>query len=179
MATPVGHALAGAIVTLGAWPGVRFTVRGAAVMAVLSCAPDVDLLAALLVPGGGRWHHAATHSLAFAAAVSVCFFLFGMIQDRRGQGWPWPALGGFLVLTHVGVDLITLDMTPPIGIRLFWPFSMAWVAVPFHLFDRVPRSPLGWPLARTWALLALQEAAILAGPLAVALAWRRKGAQHG
>jgi membrane-bound metal-dependent hydrolase YbcI (DUF457 family) len=177
MATPVGHALAGCAMALCAWP--RLTAPRLAGAVVLSNLPDLDLLAGLAVPGKGGWHHAGTHSLAFAAAVSVCFLLVGVIQDRRGLGWAWPALGAALVLAHIGVDLVTLDVTPPIGLRLFWPFDGSWVSVPFHLFDRVPRSPLGWPLVGIWMRLALEECAVLAWPLALALAWRRKGVRHG
>ncbi len=104
------------VVTLGAWPGARFTPGGGR--------HRHPVVRARRRPAGrpgradeGGWHHAATHSLAFAAAVSVCIFLFGMIQDRRGQGWPWPAMGRVLVLAHVGVDLVTLDITPPIGMQ--------------------------------------------------------------
>jgi membrane-bound metal-dependent hydrolase YbcI (DUF457 family) len=132
MPSPVGHLLAGIAV---AWvadlvPGRR-AWRAAATSAswyrragnglTLACAamaaaPDLDLLA--------RQHRTVTHSLG---AVILVGLLAGAIAARLSRPVVRVALMCAAAYgSHILLDWVGVDRSPPHGIQALWPFSDAW-----------------------------------------------------
>lgn len=135
MPTPVGHALAG-IAVAGAFRDAsrRMPVSHLAILAVCAAAPDLDLVLRLI--DGVNHHRGPSHSFAAAALVAVGT----MFLRRLGLNLPAPASMGAAWASHVVLDYLGLDTSPPVGEMALWPFSDAFYASPVSLFYDIPRS---------------------------------------
>lgn len=145
MPSPVGHLLAG---VTSAWaveaiprfrPSLRACFRGASavpgptplvlVCAALALVPDMDVFMAA--------HRARTHSIG---AVGLVAALAAGLARRRA----WPVIATALACTvavgsHLFLDWLGHDGTPPIGLMALWPFSDAYFSSGIDLFGDVSR----------------------------------------
>jgi inner membrane protein len=91
-------------------------------------APDLDFLPGLVFGDLPRFHHGPSHSIGLA-------ILFGLIASlffsRRGYAF---VVGSSLYLSHVVLDYLGQDPTPPFGVPLFWPFSEEYFMAAFAFF---------------------------------------------
>lgn len=166
MPSPVGHALAGAAAgwALAGPPGrsgrnaYREVWRQGLVFAMLGILPDLDLLLPLE-------HRTVSHSLTAAFVVGLA----AAALTRRGR---LGLAAGAAYATHVLLDWLGSDTTPPIGVMALWPFSRAYYESRLHLFHAVSRrfpSPEFW-VQNTRALM--RELLVLAPPAGLAC-WSR------
>jgi membrane-bound metal-dependent hydrolase YbcI (DUF457 family) len=145
MPTPLAHGVAG----LAAMRTVRGTsatpIRLALAAFVIAQLPDLDFVPGLLVHNVGTYHRGATHSLVGAVLASL------VIAALLRRVWPWlcarrdaasPSLPGFwlcyalvlpVYLSHVALDLVSLDVVDNSGLVLWWPFTHAYVSAPLPL----------------------------------------------
>jgi membrane-bound metal-dependent hydrolase YbcI (DUF457 family) len=130
MPSPLGHALAGAaagwaVAGPGAGPSQQRQLwrRGAA-FALLGMLPDVDLLI------GG--HRGPSHSLTAALLVGVAVLVVS--REKR-----LALAAAVAYASHVLLDWLGSDTSPPIGIMALWPFTHAYYQSQAHLFDSVSR----------------------------------------
>jgi len=142
--------------------------------AFLAAAPDLDLL----VP---YTHRAGTHSLlavAFVALSSIIVMTVtgrvtgsGRVESRQGViAWRVVLACTAAYASHLFLDWLGADDTPPRGLQLLWPFSDRWFISDLDLFRGTARRDVFSALSmRTNALAVAQEIAIL-GPVALA-AW--------
>jgi len=159
-------------------------------------APDFDLIPGILVGDPNRYHHGVTHSLVTALVVGGVAAAVAWLSGR-----PWPAAPtgpagrgavlatGIVVASlwgsHVVLDAVTHDPSPPQGVPMFWPLSDARVSGPalFWRADKVageatPRqfvtSLLSWHNG-----VAMLREVLLTAPLLLLAVWmrnRRRGA---
>jgi hypothetical protein len=173
MPSPVGHALAGAAAgwALGGPPrrrgsdGRREVWRHGLVFALLGMLPDIDLLLPVE-------HRTMSHSLTAVIVVGVAAALL------TARGRPGLAAGAAYG-THVLLDWLGTDTTPPIGIMALWPFSQAFYESRLHLFFAVSRrfrTREFW-VQNTRALL--RELAVLVPPAVLAGWWRLSQTREG
>lgn len=140
MATPLGHMLAGAAAT--AVTCRRTQRRGwlLVVGALVGASPDLDFLPGLLIGDAARFHHGLSHSLALAVVVA-CLAWIVASRDRGTF-----AIGaGSAYASHLLLDALSHDPSPPVGIPLFWPVSDVYVISPITPLPRVfhtDRSPI-------------------------------------
>lgn len=128
MSTPVGHALFG--VTAGSAASRPSDLAKCAVIGgMVAIAPDLDFLPGLLVGDPDRFHHGVTHTLA-AAVVAASIAWFAAPARRR---WRWSTVVGAAYVSHLLLDMVTLDPSAPHGIPLFWPLDHGWVYGPVLL----------------------------------------------
>jgi len=171
MPSPIGHSLAGLIVhALVARDREELgDARRAAVTVGAALAPDVDLLFRLV--DGRNHHNHETHSVGCALAAAAAVFV-----AARTRGWTRPGrlavAAGLGWLSHVLLDYLNKDTTPPIGIMALWPFDDGFYKFPHPLFLDIGRT-LTWATARHDALAAVWEAVVLS-PLLVGVVWLRK-----
>ena len=182
--SPVGHLIAGAAIAWAAefFQPLRSSAQGAAgpsaplpivTPLVLACAafalaPDLDILLAS--------HRTFTHSVAAVASAAIAC---GVVA--RMLGAPGLATGitcGLAVGSHILLDWLGHDGTPPIGLMALWPLSSAFYYSGLDLFADVSR--------RYWqpdefifknAISVARELLILA-PVA-ALAWGARRRRQG
>ena len=113
MPLPIAHGFVGASIVAATLPDAspartwKLLLLGAA----LSVAPDLDYF----FPAT-EWHRGFTHSLVFAATVSlICFAVVGRRNIRAAAG----CAGA--VFSHALLDYATTKTMP--GVELLWPFS--------------------------------------------------------
>lgn len=156
MPSPLGHGLAALALD-------RLTRRGedqrrTLVLLGTALAPDLDLL--LRFVDGRNHHQAESHSVG--CALLAALLVFGLAKWRR-----WPAPAGLSLaaclgwLSHLGLDYLSLDTHPPIGLMAFWPFSTAYFKSPWSVFLDIGRT-LEWVTVRHDAVAVAWEIVVLA-----------------
>jgi inner membrane protein len=96
-------------------------------------APDLDFVPGLFVGDLGRFHQGPSHSITFAilfALVACPFF------SRPLRAF---VIGFSLYLSHVLLDYLVQDPSPPLGVPFFWPLSDKYYMAPFAFFSSFDR----------------------------------------
>jgi membrane-bound metal-dependent hydrolase YbcI (DUF457 family) len=137
--------------------------------AALGVAPDVDLLVGL--------HSRYTHSIGAAAVVAGLAAAAWPFWRRRVDAdaptrWTFAVACGMAWATHILLDWLGSDTTPPIGVMALWPFSSGFYQSDLHWFSAITRRYWLPDFYRMNSLAALREVAML-GPIVVAVAWMR------
>src|SRR5438093_11306221 len=170
MPSPIGHALAGVAVAWSADLLDRHPSPGrlVAVSAGLAMLPDADLL----IPGT---HRMGTHSVMAAALV----FIVAAVVTRKvtplrasrfgGQArWRTSVICGAAYASHLLLDWLGADDSPPRGLQLFWPLTSEWYISGLDVFRQTARRQfLTAPIIRQNAIAVVQELAILVPIVAV------------
>lgn len=160
MPTPIGHALGALLVTAPLRARSRLLGAGvAAAIVAAGAAPDLDLLV--------HRHSAQTHSVG--AAVIAALAAFAILRWRRVlRAGTIAVLTALAVLSHVLLDWLGTDSSPPIGVMALWPWSRAYFESDAHVFMAVSRRywlPEFW----TYNFIVLsRELLILGIPAAIA-----------
>ena len=155
MPTPIGHTLAGLAVA-GAFSTTsrRLPASHIAVLAFCATAPDLDLVLRFL--DGVNHHRGASHSLAAAALAGMIGFLVRRLGVDLPSAWAISAAWA----SHVVLDYLGLDTSPPMGEMALWPFSDAFFASPVAVFYDVPRSFAGWAIRHNATAVAIEVAVL-------------------
>lgn len=138
------------------------TFRTQAVLfAVLGMLPDIDFLFGM--------HSMQTHSLGAAIAVGIAGF--ALLRHDRAL----TALGcACAYASHVLLDWLGDDTTPPIGIMALWPITGDFYQSDLHWFMAISRRywlPNFW----THNLQAVMWEVLLLAPAAALAFWLRRG----
>ena len=162
MPSPVGHALGGlaagwAIAGRRQWPA---WVSQGIVIAAIAILPDLDLLFGV--------HSGPTHSVGAAAIVAIMAWGVSGFRAR-----PALVLAVFAAYgSHIFLDWLGDDTSPPLGIMALWPFSREYFMAPIAIMPAISRR---YWLEGFWAhnLRALIFELVLLGPIAIAVWWGR------
>lgn len=163
MPSPIGHAVGG---IAAGWlvenlRGVRTppALGATAAFAAAGVLPDLDLLFGL--------HRGATHGIGAALVAGLAL---GALSGRAVFGAAIAAAWA----SHILLDWMGNDTTPPIGMMALWPFDRSFYHSGIHLFEAISRRywlPEFW----TYNVAAVaRELAILVPILGVAALWRRR-----
>lgn len=173
MATPVGHALCGALVgTIAVWRRPFLGPwKDLILFAAMAQAPDLDFLPGIVIGKPDAFHHGVTHSVGFALFFGLIMAWFG---QRRGQAMRWGLVGGAIYLAQVLVDVMAMDTRPPYGVPFWWPLSETYVQSDWTVFLDVRRWNITW--ATVWHNIKAVglEILLLGPPLALVLWVRRR-----
>ena len=96
----------------------------------LAVLPDADLLLPIA-------HRTATHSLVAVAAVGLLMIVAGAVTGKvTGR----IALAGVAAYaSHLLLDWMQADPTPPLGIQMLWPVSSTWFISGWEVFQATER----------------------------------------
>lgn len=168
MPTPVGHVMGGVSVYLAAWgrPS-QDDLRFVAACVGVSLLPDLDFAIGPLT--GRNYHHYFTHSLGFAALLALAAYLTSRIF-RRTKPLQDAAVLTAVYLSHILLDMLGKDTSPPFGVQFFWPFSETFYISPHAIFDEVWRGTLGKLFGpHNWRTMAREVLILL--PIGTLLWW--------
>jgi len=103
--------------------------------ALIASLPDFDLVFGYLFYGkqGLRYHQLFTHNIIFVIVITFLFY----ILSRKTKTTIFVFLA---LISHLILDLLVTDTSPPIGIKLFYPFSEK--AFNFPLVSGVDKSSI-------------------------------------
>jgi hypothetical protein len=127
--------------------------------AALGMAADLDLLI-------GR-HSGFTHSIGMAAMVGLVAGVVGrpLWRDSLRLAAAVAAAYG----SHVLLDWLAADATPPWGVTALWPFSSTYYLSRLDVFWGISREP--WRPGAAWHdVVAISREVVLLAPLALG-AW--------
>jgi hypothetical protein len=169
MPSPIGHALggiaAGWLIQPRASTGPSSGSAHAATLtfAALGVAADLDLLVGT--------HRGPSHSVG--ALLLVGLVAWALLRGRVGGGRVAVASAAAYG-SHILLDWLGSDTSPPIGLLALWPFSSAYYAAPWQIFlavsRRVHQPELFW---RPNALALARELLIL-GPVVAVVGYGRR-----
>lgn len=155
MASPVAHSLIGLTIGLirflpryQCWDELcshfRALWRPLLFCILIANAPDLDYFFGVFQGNLNYYHQTVTHTLVWIGATAIIIWTYSWLRQRRAS---WLALGFLLALlgSHLLVDWLTVDRSPPIGLMLFWPFSPCLDHAAFAFFPA--------PAKQTWAAL--------------------------
>jgi hypothetical protein len=174
MPSPVGHLLAGLTVGWGTEgnphlhpdSSLRTFTPFVIWCALVAALPDADLL----IP---HFHRTATHSLT---ATALIFIVTAAVTRKVTGRADWRVASALAAAhaTHLLLDWLGADPSPPRGFQLFWPFSGRFFISGWDAFPGTERRLRLGDFLAVNLHAALAEVAIV-GPCAVA-AWyvRRK-----
>jgi inner membrane protein len=132
MPSPLGHSLMGYILyRASARPVAAHQWPHTALYLFAANAPDLDFVPGLFVGDIARYHHGPSHSIAFAIFFGVCA---GAVFSRRFYAF---VMGFSLYLSHILLDYLVQDPSPPLGVPLFWPFTHEYYIAPFAFYRAV------------------------------------------
>ena len=171
MPSPIGHALGGVIAGWLVAPPSAVGPGGAPatpserwrlplVLGLLACVPDIDFL-------WGR-HNYETHSLGAAVAAG-----FVVLAWTRGRGWRLALAVAAAWSSHVLLDWLGSDDSPPIGVMALWPISTEFYFADAWVFDAISRRPWRDDFI-SQNVIAIAKEILLLAPPAAALAWLRR-----
>jgi inner membrane protein len=174
MPSPLGHSLMGYIIYRATdRPTVTHQWKRVALYLFAANAPDLDFFPGLLVAEPGRYHHGPSHSIAFAILFGVCA---GAICSRRMRGF---VIAFSLYVSHILLDYLVQDPSPPLGVPLFWPFIHEYFIAPFAFYPPInyPGS-LGEPIVPVvftfHNLLTLLSEVVFLLPVLIFVSWYKR-----
>ncbi len=179
MPSPVGHVIAGAAIGRAITPDDPRVVWWCAILATSA---DVDLL----FPGA---HRTVTHSVGAVMFVTILAILVtGKVTavgvrpgdrsgDRSGtdpgrvgvRPRVCPLIVGALVAafaSHIILDWLGADPTPPQGIKLLWPFSDGWYISGWDIFRGTARRNIFTARSMWINATAIAQEIAITGPIA-------------
>jgi inner membrane protein len=190
MPSPIGHALGG---VAAAWSAERLPrLKGPTgtpprthigtspthistsltlVCAALAVLPDVDLLYPPI-------HRTVTHSIG--AVLLVTIIAAGVTGWVTGRiDWRTAFICGLAYASHIFLDWLGVDPSPPFGIQALWPFSHQWLIAPWQIFPGTERREFLSAAAILTNLKAMAVETVILGPVVALLWWRRRTTAGG
>jgi inner membrane protein len=163
LATPIGHAIAGyAVSSFAKAPQASQRLDLIIACTFAALAPDLDVIPGLIMGSPAQFHAGITHSLSFAALVSLG--IAGILR-WRGPSFAFVFVLSFISYsTHLVMDMLGPDGRPPFGIPLFWPVSNIYVISPVPLLLGVKHAATANTPTSEWiqAIFSLYNLAAIA-----------------
>jgi membrane-bound metal-dependent hydrolase YbcI (DUF457 family) len=171
--------MGGLVVHIATAPADRIADRRRALVTVgAAVAPDLDFAWKLV--DGVNHHQAQVHSVGAGLAVAA---VVALVAAARGVPRAWDlglaALLGWC--SHLLLDVLNVDTSPPIGLMALWPFSAGYYKSPWPVFLDIGRT-LNWRTVRHDTLAIAWEVLVLGLVLVAVWRWRarpRRGAWDG
>ncbi len=175
MATPVAHSLTATVVFMVIKKRLPSWRDGLFGLYLLSAnLSDFDFLPGLLLGDIERFHRGSTsHSIGFAILCGLLVYTIARWRRAEHPG----RIGGLtagLVGSHVLIDWLTRDPSPPTGVPALWPITGEYYTASWPLFLNVERN--GLDSLDVWLhnlLGATLEFGVLLPPLLLAWFWGR------
>lgn len=180
MASPIAHSLTATVVFMLVKRRMPSWHEGLFGLYLLGAnLSDFDFLPGLLLGDMERFHRGTSHSFAFAIVCGVLIYAIAR-WCRADKPLRAGSLAAGLVGSHVVIDWLTRDPSPPMGIPALLPLTDQHYTASWHLFLNVERHGLEsmdvWLHNLSGGAL---EFAVLLPPLLLAWFWSRRHRRPG
>ncbi|HEY7288983.1 MAG TPA: metal-dependent hydrolase [Vicinamibacterales bacterium] len=172
MPSPVGHSIAGATIAWLLEPRGRSDARADSTRlagfgpltwwcAFLAAAADLDLL----LPGT---HRTFTHSVTAVAITCITTIVVMTVTGKvtAPAAWRVALACSAAYASHLLLDWMAVDDTPPRGIQMLWPFSREWFISNWDLFRGTARLGVFTAPAIRQNVLAVTQEILSLAPIA-------------
>lgn len=134
MPSPVGHTLAGlcGFILVSQYVAPRQRLQLLLGSVFIANMPDLDILPGLLLGNPSSFHRQGTHSLTAAAVTEVIVALLAKRWKLRRIQWGIWAAGVYT--SHIFLDMLLDDPSPPFGVQALWPFLKTYFISPITVF---------------------------------------------
>lgn len=139
MPTPIGHSLAGYAIYASLKGRTRQNWRLLTLSILIANLADIDYLFGFIVGNPNLYHHTLTHSLTFAIISGAILGTFFALKSQERVLKYFLIFVG-LYLSHLLLDYLTLDTSPPYGEQLFWPFTKKYFISPVYIFTDIHKA---------------------------------------
>lgn len=175
MPSPVGHTLFGLGIYVVWCKNLRpWLTQLPLIIWVIICAnlPDFDLFIGLVRGNLGKYHQGYTHTLGFAIVVGLTVYLVLKFLKSK-NAFNISLLSFFIIFLHIFLDIFNDDSNPPVGVRIFWPFSNQYFnSLP--IFYPVPHSQLSDVFSGPFISAIMREIILLLVPLLILVYFKWK-----
>jgi membrane-bound metal-dependent hydrolase YbcI (DUF457 family) len=103
-------------------------------------APDLDFVPGILIGEPDRFHHGPAHSLGGALVFSAVVWVIAR-RVRPEKAVAAALLLGLGFMSHLFLDMCSMDTRAPNGVPLFWPLSSTYIMMPIPVFLDIQRDP--------------------------------------
>jgi membrane-bound metal-dependent hydrolase YbcI (DUF457 family) len=142
--------------------------RSTFAFALLGMAADLDLVVGA--------HRGPTHSLAAALLVGATAWL--IVRGRRPDAGRFAAAGALAYGSHVLLDWLGTDTSPPVGVPALWPVSSAYYEAPWHIFEPISRRFSQPELFWMPNMVAVTREVLILVPIVALVWWARTRTQR-
>jgi inner membrane protein len=142
MPSPVAHSLTGyAIYRISSEDALRIGWRTIFMYSTCSILPDLDFIPGFLIDEPNRFHHGISHSLGFAFVFGFLISLLLLITKSQS------IIRNFFIFfslyySHVLLDLLSDDTSPPYGVPALWPVTDNYYISPISAFLDIHRASI-------------------------------------
>ena len=137
MASPIGHSLMGVTIYVAAVRSSEIFRRWKWLIlcVIFAAIADVDFIPAAFggIELANRLHRLGTHTILFAVAVTFLWYIIVKIS-RRKVDLKLIIILFICMLSHIVLDIFSVDTRPPIGVAAFKPFSDITLYAPVQIF---------------------------------------------
>ena len=101
--------------------------------------PDIDFLFGFLTNEPNKYHHGFTHSFMFVIVIGLLVAVVTSWRNRSQFGRHALLFTG-AGISHIVLDSLAKDTTPPYGAPIFWPFTDKFYISPVIVFSDMHRA---------------------------------------
>jgi inner membrane protein len=183
MPSPVGHEIAGLLIfdLLRNLADVGRRVKTLSLCLLVAILPDFDFIPGIIEGEPNKYHHGSSHSIFIGLTITLILTLMFYFRDKF---WIYMTLFFSIYLSHLVLDLFSLDQSYPYGLKLLWPFSTEYFISPQSVFADIRRVNSNTEFVPSLIfnshnlMAVLREVVILTPPVIVTRLysrWRRSG----
>jgi len=142
MPSPLGHALASAILHKWKVPG-KWTSDWRTLLFHVFCGicPDLDFIPGLLTGNINQFHHTLSHSFPGAFLIAGILWLFYAVWKKTWKMSDYLFIL-ILVIIHPIMDVLAVDTSYAYGCPLLYPFTKEYWISPWVFFQDIHRRSL-------------------------------------
>lgn len=149
MPSSIAHSLAGYVIYRATSEDTsRIEWRRLFFYCICSNLPDLDFIPGFLLGAPNKFHHGVSHSLGFALGFGFCMSLILLFVKNQGVLRNFIIFFG-LYFSHVLLDLLSYDSSPPYGVPALWPITDNYYISPLLIFLDIQRGQVSETFIRS------------------------------
>lgn len=139
MPSPVAHSLIGFIVYYSLTNKGKINWKIIGTYVLVANLPDFDFIPGFILNSPNNFHRSFSHSIGMSIIFGLFLALISHFKAHPKNFIHNFLLYGGLYLSHIFLDLFSVDTSVPFGVQIFWPITHFFYISPFSLFLDIQR----------------------------------------